>query len=185
MVYAAIAGTELQSRLYAPVLFRLLMWLGTFDFILGDRKAVFDHCEIHSTPHGGYYRAVQALRKQDSGFVFDHCRLTADPGVTGPIFRRARGVPMPPSFICIPRWTTRSIPRWRRMASRRKPILETVYYAESHLTGRRAITTSAIRTPISSCPTRPSNRSGHLFFRGTDNWIRRSSPLRPRSKIEL
>ena len=61
---------------------------GNVDFIFGDSKAVFENCEIHSTPHGGGYITAQSKHypKQDSGFVFDHCKLTADPGVTGPIF---------------------------------------------------------------------------------------------------
>ena len=33
---------------------------GNVDFIFGDGKAVFDHCEIHSTPHAGGYITAQA-----------------------------------------------------------------------------------------------------------------------------
>lgn len=57
---------------------------GHVDFIFGDAKAVFDHCEIHSIPHvaGGYLTAQSRSKpEQDSGYVFDHCTLTADPGV--------------------------------------------------------------------------------------------------------
>ncbi|MGB0054372.1 MAG: pectinesterase family protein, partial [Terracidiphilus sp.] len=61
---------------------------GNVDFIFGDSKAVFENCEIHSTPHGGGYITAQSkdYPTQDSGFVIDHSKLTADPGVTGPIF---------------------------------------------------------------------------------------------------
>ncbi|GGA54717.1 pectinesterase [Edaphobacter acidisoli] len=56
---------------------------GHVDFIFGDAKAVFDHCEIHSIPHiaGGYLTAQSNTRPgQDSGYVFNHCKLTADEG---------------------------------------------------------------------------------------------------------
>jgi pectin methylesterase-like acyl-CoA thioesterase len=57
---------------------------GHVDFIFGDAKAVFDHCEIRSVPHvaGGYLTAQSNTRPgQDAGYVFNHCRLTADEGV--------------------------------------------------------------------------------------------------------
>ena len=57
---------------------------GHVDFIFGDAKAVFDRCEIHSIPHlaGGYLTAQSRSKpEQDSGYVFNRCRLTADPGV--------------------------------------------------------------------------------------------------------
>jgi len=55
---------------------------GEVDFIFGDAKAVFENCEIHSVPHpaGGYLTAQSRQAGEDSGYVFDHCRLTADPG---------------------------------------------------------------------------------------------------------
>ena len=58
---------------------------GNVDFIFGNGKAVFDHCEIHSTPHRGGFITAQARKDpaEDSGFVFRDCRLTAAPGVTG------------------------------------------------------------------------------------------------------
>ena len=57
---------------------------GHVDFIFGDAKAVFDHCEIRSIPHiaGGYLTAQSNTKPgQDAGYVFDHCRLTAEDGV--------------------------------------------------------------------------------------------------------
>jgi pectinesterase len=58
---------------------------GHVDFIFGDAKAVFENCEIHSIPHlaGGYLTAQSNTRPgQDAGYVFNHCRLTADPVAT-------------------------------------------------------------------------------------------------------
>jgi len=56
---------------------------GNVDFIYGDGNAVFDHCEIHSTLHdaGGYLTAQsKSSPGQNSTFVFNRCRLTAEPG---------------------------------------------------------------------------------------------------------
>jgi pectin methylesterase-like acyl-CoA thioesterase len=57
---------------------------GNVDFIYGDGNAVFDDCEIHNTEHaaGGYLTAQgKYIAEQQSTFVFNHCRLTAEPGV--------------------------------------------------------------------------------------------------------
>ena len=58
---------------------------GNVDFIFGDGKAWFEGCEIHSTPHDGGYITAQGKHYADeaSAFVFNHCRLTAAPGVKG------------------------------------------------------------------------------------------------------
>jgi pectinesterase len=56
---------------------------GHVDFIFGDAKAVFENCEIHSIAHvpGGYLTAQSNTRQgQDAGFVFNHCRISADKG---------------------------------------------------------------------------------------------------------
>ena len=57
---------------------------GNVDFIFGDGKAVFERCEIHNTKHNGGYVTAQGKHyaEQDSVFVFNHCKLTAEPGVT-------------------------------------------------------------------------------------------------------
>lgn len=53
---------------------------GNVDFIFGDAEAIFDHCHIHVTPHSQAYVTAQSKRypEQQSGYVFDHCRITAD-----------------------------------------------------------------------------------------------------------
>ena len=61
---------------------------GNVDFIFGDSKAVFDRCEIHSTAHAGGYITAQSKHYpgEDSGFVINRCKLTADPGVTQNVY---------------------------------------------------------------------------------------------------
>src|SRR5215471_6774631 len=56
---------------------------GHVDFIFGDAKAVFENCEIRSIAHaaGGYVTAQSNTRPhQDAGYVFNHCKITADKG---------------------------------------------------------------------------------------------------------
>jgi len=55
---------------------------GHVDFIFGDAKAVFDHCEIHGMAHSMVTLTAQSrLRaEEDSGYVFRDCTVTADAG---------------------------------------------------------------------------------------------------------
>lgn len=55
---------------------------GHVDFIFGDAKAVFDRCEIHAMAHSLITITAQSrLRPQeDSGYLFLHCTVTAEPG---------------------------------------------------------------------------------------------------------
>ncbi|MBZ5534485.1 MAG: hypothetical protein LAO31_00900 [Acidobacteriia bacterium] len=57
---------------------------GNVDIISGDGKAFFDRCEIHSTKRSTGVVTAQGKHypEQESGFLFDLCTLTAEPGVT-------------------------------------------------------------------------------------------------------
>jgi len=56
---------------------------GHVDFIFGDAKAVFDHCEIHAMAHSMATLTAQSRLRpsEDSGYLFLHCTVTAEPGV--------------------------------------------------------------------------------------------------------
>lgn len=105
---------------------------GNVDFIFGDAKAVFDHCEIHSTPHSEGFLTAQAKHypDEDSGFVFNRCRLTASPGVTNVWLGR----PWRPyaKVIFLNTWMGQQIAPagWREWHPGETHSLETVYYAE-------------------------------------------------------
>ncbi|MDD2618486.1 MAG: pectinesterase family protein [Bacteroidales bacterium] len=53
---------------------------GTVDFIFGSSTALFKDCEIRSK-RDAYITAASTPEGRDYGYVFLHCRLTADPGV--------------------------------------------------------------------------------------------------------
>jgi pectin methylesterase-like acyl-CoA thioesterase len=53
---------------------------GNVDFIFGDARAFFENCEIHSKAHPVVMITAQSKlhAEEQSGYVFDHCRLTAE-----------------------------------------------------------------------------------------------------------
>jgi len=55
---------------------------GNVDFIFGDGMAVFYHCEIHALAHKPVFLTAQSRHyaQESSGYVFEHCRVTADTG---------------------------------------------------------------------------------------------------------
>ncbi len=58
--------------------------VGEVDFIFGNSRAVFHDCEIRSIVHeAGSFLTAHSRNSvaEDSGYVFDHCRVTAEPGV--------------------------------------------------------------------------------------------------------
>jgi pectin methylesterase-like acyl-CoA thioesterase len=110
---------------------------GNVDFIFGDSKAFFDHCEIKSTLHGGGYVTAQSKNSpsQDSAYVFDHCRLTAYPGVAHVWLGR----PWRPYATVIVMNTEMGdhieAVGWREWHPGETQSLDTAYYAEYNSTG--------------------------------------------------
>jgi pectinesterase len=78
-LYAASKSPDSPSRQY----FRDCYVEGHVDFIFGDAKAFFDRCHIHGIANDIVMITAQSKVKpeQDSAYVFDRCRITADAGV--------------------------------------------------------------------------------------------------------
>lgn len=53
---------------------------GTTDFIFGPSTALFEDCIIHSK-RNSYVTAASPPKEAKYGYVFKHCKLTAEPGV--------------------------------------------------------------------------------------------------------
>lgn len=53
---------------------------GTTDFIFGPPTALFEDCIIHSK-RNSYVTAASTPKEAKYGYVFKHCKLTAEPGV--------------------------------------------------------------------------------------------------------
>ena len=53
---------------------------GTTDFIFGPSTALFENCMTHSN-RNLYVRAASTPKEAKYGYIFKHCKLTAEPGV--------------------------------------------------------------------------------------------------------
>ncbi|MGA8937955.1 MAG: pectinesterase family protein [Acidobacteriaceae bacterium] len=145
---------------------------GNVDFIFGNSKAVFDHCEIHSTPHEEGFLTAQSKNSptEDSAYVFDHCILTADPGVTNVYLGRPWRPYATVIYLSTEMGAHINSAGWREWHPGETHSLDTAYFAEFNSTGPGAD---------------PSNREPHshqltaqqaepyqpaTFLRGQDKW---------------
>jgi polygalacturonase len=110
---------------------------GNVDFIFGDSKAVFDHCEIHSTPHSEGFITAQSKHypAEDSGFIFNHCTLTAASGAAN-IWLGRPWRPYAKVIFLNTDMGAHILPGgWREWHPGETHSIETVYYAEYNSTG--------------------------------------------------
>ena len=146
---------------------------GNVDFIFGDSKAVFDRCEIHSTAHAGGFITAQSKHYagQDSGFVFNQCKLTAGEGVSGPVFLGRPWRPMATVVILNTEMGGHIDPAgWREWHPGETHSLETVFYAESNSTGPGAHHDQRDPHTHFLTPEQARQYEPSVFLRGTDKW---------------
>jgi pectin methylesterase-like acyl-CoA thioesterase len=111
---------------------------GNTDFIFGDSKAVFDHCELHGISTGSVMYTAQSKHtaEQDSGYVFNHCVLTGDARPGGVISLGRPWRPYASVVFLDARIEALIIPAgWTEWLRFGVPSLPTAYYAEFHSTG--------------------------------------------------
>jgi polygalacturonase len=154
---------------------------GNVDFIFGDAKAVFDRCEIRSNAHSVGFLTAQSKRAPDrpSGFVFDHCRLTADPGVTNVYLGRPWRPYSTVVFLNTEMGAHINPEGWREWHPGETNSLDTAYYAEFNSTGPGA--QPARRDPRSHqlTPDQAADYDPGRFLAGSDGWKPISSPPPP------
>jgi pectin methylesterase-like acyl-CoA thioesterase len=161
---ACIAARQFFSHCYIA---------GNVDFIFGDGKVFFVHCEIHSTAHHGGFVTAQAKHypEEDSGFVFDHCKLTADPAAEGPIYLgrpwRAYATVI---FLNTEMGAHIAPEGWREWHPGETHSLDTVLYAEYRSTGPGARRPD--RDPHTRFLTPAESRAyaPQVYLRGSDGW---------------
>jgi polygalacturonase len=146
---------------------------GNVDFIFGDGKAAFNRCEIHSTPHAGGYLTAQAKHYpgEDSGFVFNHCKLTVDPGVTGKVYLGRPWRPYATVVFLNTEMGEHIDPAgWREWHPGETHSIETVFYAEYNSIGPGA--PNGQREPHTHLlTTQEAERfDPAVFLRGSDDW---------------
>ena len=145
---------------------------GEVDFIFGNAKAVFEGCEIHSVVHplGGFVTANgRSSSTEDSAYVFNHCKLTADSGADKVFLGRPwrdfakviflnteMGAHIQPAG-----WS-----EWRKDQTR----LETATYAEFHSTGPGARMSE--REPLAQqlTPEEAKLYDSRMYLGGPDHW---------------
>lgn len=144
---------------------------GEVDFIFGNAKAAFEDCEIHSVPHaGGYLTAQSRQQGEDSGYVFDHCRLTADPGAGKVYLGRPWRDYATAIFLNTEMGPHIQPEGWSEWHPGETDRLKTATYAEFRSTGPGANPTareplSHQLTPAQARPYLPEN-----FLAGDDHW---------------
>lgn len=146
---------------------------GHVDFIFGDAKAVFENCEIRSIAHpaGGYVTAESNTRPgQDAGYVFNHCRLTADEGA-GKVYlgRPWRDYA---TVIYLNTWMgSHIVPEgWSDWKSAPAPRLPMATYAEFNSTGPGA--NAKAREPYAKQLTAEEAKKyeTRVYLAGSDGW---------------
>jgi polygalacturonase len=146
---------------------------GNVDFIFGDGKTVFDHCEIHSTPHNGGYITAQSKHypEEDSGFVFNHCKLTADSAVTGPVYLGRPWRAYSTVIYLHTEMGDKIAPAgWSEWHAETSRTLDTSYYAEFDSTGPGAHHDERDPHTHFLTPDEARQYEPQVFLRGADNW---------------
>ena len=145
---------------------------GNVDFIFGDANAVFERCEIHSTPHQIGYITAQGKREasQDSTYVFNQCKLTAEPGVES-VWLGRPWRPYASVVFLNTEMGAHIVPAgWREWHPGETKYMETVFYAEYNSGGPGAH--AAERDPHMKRLTKDeaAKYEARRFLAGKDGW---------------
>jgi len=145
---------------------------GNVDFIFGDGKTVFEDCEIHSNQHSVGFLTAQGKNApdQDSGFVFNRCRLTADPGVANVWLGRPWRPYATVIFLNTEMGSHIEPAGWREWHPGETHSIETAFYAEFNSSGPGAH--PAERDPHTRKLTsaEAARYETKRFLAGSDDW---------------
>lgn len=113
---------------------------GNVDFIFGDAAAFFERCEIHALAHPVVMITAQSKRYEGehSGYVFDHCKLTAEEGASKVYLGRPWRSHASVVFLNTEMGKETVPAGWSEWKHDDKDSLPTVFYAEYHSTGAGA-----------------------------------------------
>ena len=145
---------------------------GHVDFIFGDSKAFFDHCEIHAIAHDVVMLTAQGKHypEEESGYVFDHCTVTSDAGV-GEIFLGRPWRPYATVVFLNSQLDAKVNPAgWSEWHAEQTRELDNAFYAEYASTGPGANPKS--REPHSwQLDEKEARKYGAaVFLAGSDGW---------------
>lgn len=146
---------------------------GHVDFIFGNAKAYFQGCEIHGIPHSEVMYTAQSKNApdEDSGFVFDDCAFTAEPGAQEVSLGRAWRAYATVVLLNAKIETPLIKGGWREWHPGQTQTLKTAYYAEYKSSGVGADPTG--REPYSHQLTDAQAAQWELpaFFKGDTDWL--------------
>jgi pectin methylesterase-like acyl-CoA thioesterase len=110
---------------------------GNVDFIFGDALAFFERCEIHALAHSVVMLTAQSKRYdgEHSGYVFDHCRITAEPGASKVYLGRPWRSHAAVVFMNTLMGPEIAPAGWQEWMHDNAVSLPTVFYAEYNSTG--------------------------------------------------
>lgn len=145
---------------------------GHVDFIFGDAMAFFHRCTIHAIAHKTVFLTAQSKHypSEESGYVFDHCKVTSDPEV-GTIFLGRPWRAYSTVIFLNSELDNKIDPAgWSEWHAEETHRLETAFYAEYQSTGPGA--NPARREPHSKqvTPEEADRYSVARFMAGKDGW---------------
>jgi pectin methylesterase-like acyl-CoA thioesterase len=146
---------------------------GNVDFIYGDGNAVFNDCEIHNTEHaaGGYITAQgKYLSDQQSTFVFNHCRLTAAPGVAHVFLGRPWRPYASVVYLDCDMGAHIDLAGWREWHPGETHSLNTAFYAEYNSTGPGAAPAARVPESHQLSKADAAQFETARFLAGPDKW---------------
>jgi pectin methylesterase-like acyl-CoA thioesterase len=105
---------------------------GNVDFIFGDARTVFQNCEIHALPNSVVFLTAQSKHypQELSGYVFDHCKVTAAPGTPKIYLGRPWRAYSTVVFLNTDIQAKIDPAGWREWTPEKTHKLETSFYAE-------------------------------------------------------
>lgn len=146
---------------------------GHVDFIFGDAKAYFYHCEIHGIAHEEVMYTAQSKgsSEQDSAYVFDRCTLTADAKAQNISLGRAWRPYATVIFLNTDMQAAVIPAGWREWDIGKTGTLEHAYYAEYNSKGPGA--NPSLRDPHSHQLTAEQAAAWSLksFFASDLGWL--------------
>lgn len=147
---------------------------GHVDFIFGNAKAYFDSCEIHGIAHESVMLTAQSKNapEEDSAYVFEHCKITAEDGAKQIWLGRAWRPYATVIFLNTDMQAKVMPEGWREWTPGKTETLKTATYGEYRSTGPGA--NPAAREPLSHQLTEDEAKHWSLdrFFGGDISWIK-------------
>jgi pectin methylesterase-like acyl-CoA thioesterase len=145
---------------------------GDVDFIFGDALAFFENCEIRALPHPTVMLTAQSKHnpEEQSGFVFNHSRVTGAAGVGKVYLGRPWRAYATVIFMNTYMGAEIDPAGWLEWVHEDKPCLQTAFYAEYNSSGPGANPSGRERYAKQLTTAETANFEAKRFLAGDDHW---------------